>query len=64
MAGRMSAFSRTIPPRAVRYSTDKPPQSSEVALTRQSDALVVPVNARVSGAWLFMFAEDPSVLHP
>jgi hypothetical protein len=48
--------------RAVRYSLEKPPQISAVTLSRNGDSIIVPVNQSISGAWLFLFAEDPALL--
>jgi hypothetical protein len=48
--------------RVVRYSLEKPPQISAVTLSRSGDSIIVPVNQSISGAWLFLFAEDPALL--
>jgi hypothetical protein len=46
----------------VRYSLEKPPQISAVTLSRSGNSIIVPVNQSISGAWLFLFAEDPALL--
>ncbi|MFZ5832450.1 MAG: hypothetical protein ACOY3P_20375 [Planctomycetota bacterium] len=48
--------------RAVSYSLESPPQVSEVVLSQRAESLIVPVNTRVSGAWLLMFAANPAAL--
>jgi hypothetical protein len=48
--------------RAVRYSAETPPQIAEAALSRDGDAIVAAVGARLSGAWMFLFADDPAIL--
>lgn len=57
-----AAAEKTWIARAVSYSLEMPPQISEVALSRSAESLIVPVNARVSGAWLLIFADDPTAL--
>jgi len=57
-----AAAKKTWIARAVSYSLETPPQISEVALSHSAESLIVPVNARVSGAWLLMFADDPAAL--
>jgi hypothetical protein len=56
------AAGKTWVARAVNYSLEKPPQISAVALSRDGDSLIVPVDQTVSGAWMLMFADDPAAL--
>ncbi len=48
--------------RLVRYSAETPPHVAEAAPSRDGDVLETRVDARISGAWLLLFARDPTDL--